>query len=133
MKTKIPLWINILQVVILAILSFQTYACYFNPELIYPGMTIDASVIYVLAGRNAMMAAISLLALIRQNPRFYSFAFLMHSLRDLQDMFIAPLTGEPGGAAIGTFFVFLIVFVIPEILAYFKLNKMANELEKGAA
>jgi len=31
MKTKIPLWINILQVVILAILSFQTYACYFNP------------------------------------------------------------------------------------------------------
>ena len=39
-------------------------------------------------------------------------------------MFIVPLTGEP----LAIFFVFLIVFVIPEITAYFKLNKMANEL-----
>lgn len=127
MKTKIPIWINILQVVILAILTFQTYACYFNPQLLYPGITVDensAKMIYVLAGRNAMMAAISVIALVRQNPRFYSFAFLMHSLRDFQDMFIAPLTG--GGIVV--FFVFLIVFVTPEILSYLKLNKMANEM-----
>lgn len=131
MKTKIPLWINILQVVILLILAAQTYACYLNPEMFYPGAVTNAAshqVVYVLAGRNALMAIISLTALIRQNPRFYSFAFFMHSLRELQDMFIVPLTG--GGIAI--FFVFLIVFVIPEILAYFKLNKMANESEKSA-
>jgi len=134
MKTKISIWINILQVVILAILSFQTYACYFNPNLIYPGITMDAAsakAIYVLAGRNAVMMVISILALVKQNPRFYSFAFLMHSLRELQDMFIVPWTGGAGGAAIGIFFVFLIVFVIPEITAYFKLNKMANELENA--
>ena len=133
MKTKIPVWINILQVIILAILTFQTYACYFNPELIYPGITMDAAsakMIYVLAGRNAVMMVISILALVRQDPRFYSFAFLMHSLRELQDMFITPLTGEPGTQAIVIFFVFLIVFVIPEITAYFKLDKMANELAK---
>ncbi|MBI3241260.1 MAG: hypothetical protein HYZ49_03095 [Chloroflexi bacterium] len=133
MKTKIPIWINILQVVILAILSFQTYACYFNPNLIYPGITIDATsakMIYVLAGRNAVMMVISILALVKQNPRFYSFAFLMHSLRELQDMFIVPLTGEPGVPAIANFLVFLIIFVIPEITAYLKLNKMANELAK---
>lgn len=47
----------------------------------------------------------------------------MHSLRELQDMFIVPLTG--GGIAV--FFVLPIVFVIPEILAYLTLNKMANE------
>ena len=131
MKTKIPLWINILQVVILAILSFQTYACYFNPSLLYPGFTVDevtAKMIYVLAGRNAVMMVISIIALVRQNPRFYSFAFLMHSLRELQDMFIAPLTS--GQSFI--FFVFLFVFTIPEILAYIKLNKMANEMEKAA-
>ena len=131
MKTKISLWINILQVVILVILSFQTYACYFNPKLIYPTFEYDATttqMIYTLAGRDAVMMVISIIALVRQNPRFYSFAFLMHSLRELQDMFIAPLTG--GGVAV--FFVFLIVFVIPEILAYFKLNKMANEMEQAA-
>jgi len=130
MKTKIPVWVNILQVVILAILTFQTYACYFNPQLLYPGITVDensAKMIYVLGGRNAMMAIISVIALVRQNPRFYSFAFLMHSLRDFQDMFIAPLTG--GGIVV--FFVFLIVFVTPEILSYLKLNKMANEMEKA--
>ena len=52
MKTKIPLWINILQIVVLAILSFQTYVCYFNPSLIYPGITADSAarpIIYVLA------------------------------------------------------------------------------------
>ena len=133
MKTKIPIWINILQVLILAILTFQTYACYINPELFYPGaVTNDASrqVLYVLGGRNALMAVISLLALVRQNPRFYSFAFIMHSLRELQDMFILPLTSEPGAGAIINFFVFLILFVIPEITAYFKLNKIADELEK---
>ncbi|MBN8579834.1 MAG: hypothetical protein J0L96_04120 [Anaerolineae bacterium] len=130
MKTKIPVWVNILQVVILAILTFQTYACYFNPQLLYPGITVDensAKMIYVLGGRNAMMVIISVIALVRQNPRFYSFAFLMHSLRDFQDMFIAPLTG--GGIVV--FFVFLIVFVTPEILSYLKLNKMANEMEKA--
>lgn len=132
MKTNIPLWINILQVIILAILAFQTYACYFNPELIYPGaVTNDASAqaIYVLAGRNALMAAISLLALVRQKPRFYSFAFLMHSLRELQDMFINPLTGQP----FYVFFIFLFVFVIPEIIAYFELTRMADEVERAAA
>ena len=131
MKTKIPLWINILQVVILGILSFQTYACYINPEAFYPGAATNAAsrqVLYVLAGRNAVMMVISIIALVRQNPRFYSFAFLMHSLREFQDMFIAPLTG--GGIAV--FFVFLFVFTIPEILAYFKLNKMANEMEQAA-
>ncbi len=129
MKTKIPVWINILQVLILAILTFQTYACYFNPQLLYAGFTVDfvtAKMIYVLAGRNAVMMVISIIALVKQDPRFYSFAFLMHSLRELQDMFIVPLTGEP----LAIFFVFLIVFVIPEITAYFKLNKMANELAK---
>ncbi|MCX6056877.1 MAG: hypothetical protein NTW69_01835 [Chloroflexi bacterium] len=126
MKIKIPIWINLLQVVILGILTFQTYACYLNPKSIYPDFVFDANtskMVYTLASRNAVMMVISLIALVRQDARFYSFAFLIHSLRELQDMFIVPLTG--GGLVV--FFVFLIVFVIPEITAYFKLNKIANE------
>ena len=128
MKIKIPIWINILQFVIFGILTFQTYACYLNPGLLYPGFTVDAAsakIIYVLAGRNAVMMIISLIALFRQEPRFYSFAFLMHSLRELQDMFIAPLTS---GVWL-VFFVFLIIFLNPEISAYFKLNQMASEIK----
>jgi hypothetical protein len=95
------------------ILTFQTYACYLNPKLIYPDFVFDANtskMIYTLAGRNAVMMVISIIALVRQDARFYSFAFLMHSLRELQDMFIAPLTS----GVLAIFFVFLFVFVIPE-------------------
>jgi uncharacterized membrane protein len=93
--------------------------------LLYPGFSVNAStmpIIYVLAGRNAVMMIVSLVALVRQEPRFYSFAFLMHSLREAQDMFIMPLTS----GFFAVFFVFLFVFVIPEILAFWTLNRMAN-------
>ncbi len=129
MKTKIPIWINILQVVILGILAFQTYACYLNPKLIYPDFVFDANtskMIYTLAGRNAVMLVISLFALLRQDARFYSFAFLMHGLREVQDMFILPLTMGIAPMSVGIFFVFLIIFVIPEVAAYLKLSRMAN-------
>jgi len=69
--TRIPLWINALQVLILAILSFQAYACYFNPGLIYPGVVVDsanAKMIYVLAGRDTGMAVMSVVALAMQRP-----------------------------------------------------------------
>lgn len=121
----IPRWINIFQIVILAILTFQTFACYFNPDLLYAGFIADdvtSKMVYTLAGRNAVMMVISIIALVRQDARLLSFAFLMHFLREFQDMFIAPLNG--GGVAI--FFVFLVVFVIPEFIAFLKLNRIAN-------
>lgn len=135
MKAKIPVWINGLQGVILAILAFQTYAGYLNPALLYPGFVLDsatAKIIYGLAGRNAVMLVISLIALARQNPRFYAFTFLMHGLREAQDMVIMPLTGGPGMPAVAIVLVFLVIFVIPEIFAYLKLNRMANQMEKLA-
>lgn len=71
-----------------------------------------------------MMAVISLLALVLQNPAFLCFAFLMHSLRELQDMFIVPMTNPAGNGRIAIFFVFLFVFAIPEIMAVITLYKM---------
>lgn len=132
MKKRIPIWINILQVVILAILSAQAFALFFNPSQLYAGLVVDDAtrpMIFVLAGRNVVMALISLLALIRQEPRFYSFAFLMHALREVQDMLFVPLTlsGDASGGAVMIFLVFLIIFVIPEITAFFRLNKLANQ------
>lgn len=126
MQTSIPLWINLLQIVILAILSRQAYSCYFNPEKIYPGLAGPPArrVMYVLAGRNTVMAGISLLALVWQNPAFLCFAFIMHSLRELQDMFIIPLTDPPGAGRVRVFFVFLVVFVIPEIIAVVTLYRL---------
>lgn len=126
MYTSIPIWIDLLQVVILFILSRQAFNCYFHPEKIYPGLTGAPArkVLYVLAGRNTVMAVISLAALVLQNPAFLCFAFVMHSLRELQDMFIIPLTNPPGNDRIKVFLIFLIIFVIPEITAVVTLYRM---------
>jgi len=130
MTPKIPLWINLLQALILAILLFQTYACYLDPGLIYPGIRIEglpaSKAINVLGGRNAVMALISIIALVWQEPRFYSFAFLMHSAREAQDMFITPLHTPDTTVALILFAVFLFVFVIPEIIATRMLWRFAN-------
>lgn len=125
MTTKIPLWINVLQFAIIAILAFQTYGSYFNPQLLFSDLDSDAvtnNIINTLAGRNATMLTISVVAIIWQNPKFYAFAFLMHFVRDLQDMFMTLFADMP----IYVFFVFLFVFVIPEALAMQKLHKLSK-------
>ena len=125
MTTRIPIWINVLQAVIIAILAFQTYGSYFNPELLFNGVVSDPvtdSIINTLAGRNATMLVISIIAIVLQNPKFYSFAFILHFIRDIQDMFMTLFADVP----IYVFFVFLIVFVIPEALAVRKLRDMSK-------
>lgn len=125
MKTQIPIWINVLQIAILTILAFQTYGSYFDPELLFSGLEASPvvdGIVNTLAGRNATMLIISLVALIWQNPKFYAFAFLMHFVRDLQDMFMTLSADMP----IFVFFVFLIVFVIPEALAIRKLHNLSK-------
>ncbi|MGH8477667.1 MAG: hypothetical protein ACRER2_18205 [Methylococcales bacterium] len=136
MKTKIPLWINALQVMIILILSFQTFACYFKPELLYAGINIngvvDQQAVYVLAGRNAMMAIVSIAVLLSQNPKYFVVAFLMNFLRELQDMFIVPMNSAADAPMppVLNFLVFLLLFVIPELIALIKLYKISNQLDK---
>jgi len=132
-RSQIPPWINALQVVIILILLFQTFACYVKPELLYDGLRVDGAAMHqaiaVLAGRNAMMAVVSIWALVSQNPRLLLFAFVMHFLREGQDMFIVPLTAIEGGPPpLVNFFMFLVPFVIPEALAVMKLRKLVGEL-----
>lgn len=127
MTTRMPIWINVLQIAILAILSYQTYGSYFDPELLFSGLEsspVTDGIVNTLAGRNATMLIISLIALIWQNPKFYAFAFLMHFIRDLQDMFMTLSAGMP----IFVFFVFLIVFVIPEALALWTLHNLSKKI-----
>ena len=134
MKSKIPLWINVLQGVIILILSFQAFACYFKPEMLYSGIkmdgVIDQQAIYVFAGRNTMMALVSIMVLFSQDPKYFVVGFLMNFLRELQDMFIIPLNSPADSPMppIANFFVFLLVFVIPEFIALLKLYKMSKPM-----
>ena len=138
MKSKIPLWINVLQVVIILILSFQTFACYFKPEMLYPGIRLDGIVdqqaMYVLAGRNAMMAIVAIVVLFSQDPKFYIVAFLMNFLRELQDMFIVAMNSPADSPIppVANFFIFLLVFVVPEFIALQRLRKISKQMDNYA-
>lgn len=129
MKPKIPWWINLLQAVILAILVFQTYACYFQPSLLLSGLDPTGAVRGVtltLGGRNSVMAILSIAALVLQAPRFYQYVFAMHFLRELQDMILVPIQMGTSAESLLASAVFLFVFVIPEGLAFWKLKSLGD-------
>lgn len=133
-QEAIPIWINCLTVLIIFILAFQSYSAYLDTSLAFGGYSLDSiankEVMSKLAGRNVVMLLLTLMALQSQNPVFLAFTFLMHLLRELQDMFIVPYYhgfATPKGMAV--LCVFLFVFVILEFLVLLKLKKLAAKPE----
>ena len=133
-REAIPIWINCLTVLIIFILAFQSYSAYLDTSLAFGDYSLESiankEAMGKLAGRNVVMLLLTLMALQSQNPVFLAFTFLMHLLRELQDMFIVPYYlgfTTPKGMAV--FCVFLFVFVIPEFLALLKLKKLAIKPE----
>jgi len=130
-RDKIPMWINILTGIVIAILLFQTYACFFNPSLAYGTFeNIDANqqAILNLAGRNIVMIVVTFLALKSQNAMFLAFTFLMNFVREFYDMLLVGYLDHFSLKGIGMMATFLI-FLIPYIFALKKLRKLASKPE----
>lgn len=126
-RDKIPMWINIILVVVIIILIFQMYACYFNPSLAYGTFeNIDANrqAILALAGRNFVMVVLTLLTLKSQNAMFFVFTFLMNIARELYDMLLVGYLDNFSLKGIGMMATFL-VFLIPYTIALKKLHQLA--------
>jgi uncharacterized membrane protein len=128
-RDKIPMWINILSIIVIAILIFQMYACYFNPSLAYGTFeNIDANrqAILTLAGRNFVMIVVTLLALKSQNAMFLAFTFLMNFAREFYDMLLVGYLDHFSMKGIGMMATFL-VFLIPYVFALKKLRQLASK------
>ena len=73
LKTSaIPMWINILQILLTLILVQQTYQFYFNLDAVLAsGIEItgvpDKNLVYEFAGRTGTMAIISILIMLSQD------------------------------------------------------------------
>ena len=126
----IPFWINALSILVILILALKSISAYFYPGLAYANF--DASTLanqkamMELAGRNVVMLLLTIAALRSQNAMFLTYSFLMHLIRELQDMLIVPYyVGFTSVQGIGIFFVFLFVFVIPYLFALKKLRTLA--------
>jgi uncharacterized membrane protein len=128
-RDKIPMWINIISIIVIAILVFQMYACFFNPSLAYGAFeNIDANrqAILTLAGRNFVMIIVTLLALKSQNAMFLAFIFLMNFAREFYDMLLVGYLDHFSLKGIGMMATFL-VFLIPYVFALKKLRQLASK------
>jgi hypothetical protein len=129
-RDEIPLWINGISILVAAILTFQSISAYVNPSWAYglfDNTTLaNQQVMTVLGGRNVVMLLLTLLALRSQNAMFLTYTFIMHLIREAQDMFIVPyFEGFTTIKGIGIFLTFLLVFVIPYLFAIKKLRTLA--------
>lgn len=128
-KDKIPVWINILTIVVIGILVFQMISAFINPTWAYGAFeNIDANrqAILTLAGRNFVMIVITLLALKSQNSMLLAFTFLMNFTREFYDMILVGYLDHFSLKGIGMMTTFL-VFLIPYVIALKKLRQLASQ------
>ena len=129
-RDDIPAWINALSGLVALILLFQSVSAYLVPSWAYGAFDLDLSanrqVMMTLGGRNVVMLLLTVAAVRSQNAMFLAYSFLMHLIRELQDMFIVPyFAGFTTAKGIGTFAIFVFVFVVPYFIALRTLRKLA--------
>ncbi len=93
---KIPLWVNIVQAILIAIMLSQVYMFFFNHQaLVDSGIGVEGvptlNLIYEMGARTLVMALASIFVMITQNPKQYLVVLLMNVLREGQEMIIDPL------------------------------------------
>ena len=94
--SNIPIWINILQVLLLLILIQQTYQFYFDIDAVLAsGIQIEGipnkNLIYEFAGRTGTMAIVSILILLSQDVKLFVIMFVMNVFREGQETIIDPM------------------------------------------
>ena len=122
------MWINIISVVVIGILLFQMFACFFNPSLAYgtfENTVTNQQAILTLAGRNFVMIVVTFLALKSQNAMFLAFTFLMNLTREFYDMLLVGYLNHFSLKGFGMMALFL-VFLIPYTIALKKLRQLAS-------
>ena len=97
MKTSpIPIWINVLQVLLTLIVIQQTLQFYFDLDAVLAyGIEVtsipDKNLIYEFAGRTGTMAIVSVLIMLSQDVKLFIIMFVMNIFREGQETIIDPL------------------------------------------
>ena len=123
LKSDIPIWVNVLQVLLTLIMLGQVYMYFFDHDLLAAtGVTIsgtpDLNLVYEMGGRTLTMAAASIFVMITQNARQFLVVLFMNILREGTETIIDPLfpiANAPAGPAMD--FGMHVVIVAIEILA----------------
>jgi hypothetical protein len=95
-KRQIPLWVNIMQAVLILIMAVQVYEHFFNHEaLVAAGWEVEGdpalNLIYEMGARLTVMVVASIFVMITQNPRQYLVVLIMNVVRESMEGVIDPL------------------------------------------
>ena len=135
---KIPMWVNILQAILIAIMLQQVYLFTLDHQAVaasgirVDGTSANLNMLYEFAARTATMAIVSLIVLITQNPRYFLVILLMNIFREGLETIIDPLyplVNAPMSPAADL--VVHIVIVAIEIWAFITVYKIVRRMDKS--
>lgn len=136
LNTRIPIWVNIVQVILTIIMVMQVLMYFFNHQAIVDsGIPIEGvptlNLIYEMGARTFVMAIGAIFVLITQNPKQFLVVLFMNIFREGQEMIIDPLfplSNAPASPMVD--FGIHIVIVAIEILAFIAVFRIVRQEDR---
>lgn len=137
LNSDIPIWVNVLQVILTLIMLGQVYMYFLDHTLLAAtGVPTNGAptlnLIYEMGGRTLTMAAASIFVLITQDPRQYLVVLFMNIFREGAEAIIDPLypiANAPAGPAMDL--AIHLVIVVIEVVAFIAVCKIAKKHGAG--
>ena len=132
MKKKIPLWVNIMQTILILIMLGQVYMYFLNHQMLSDsGVQVDSvpmlNLVYEMGARTLVMALVSIYVMVTQNPLQYLVVLLMNIIREGLETIIDPLypvLTAPASPMVD--FGIHVVIVVIEIVAFVTVYRIAK-------
>ena len=136
LNTKIPIWVNIVQIILTLIMLAQVYMYFFDHQAMADsGIPVDSvpmlNLVYEMGARTLTMAAGAIFVLITQNPKQFLVVLFMNIIREGQEMIIDPLfplANAPVSPAVD--FWAHVVIVAIEVLAFIAVFRIVRQEDK---
>ncbi|MGI9612277.1 MAG: hypothetical protein ACR2QO_05165 [Acidimicrobiales bacterium] len=138
-KRRIPLWVNIMQAVLVLIMVVQAYELFFNHDaLVAAGWETEGdpalNLIYEMGARLVAMIVASIFVMITQNPKQYLVVLIMNVVRESLEGVIDPLfpVADASAPPLADFLIHVLIVAI-EIAALVTVARIARREAKTLA
>ena len=134
-KVKIPLWINIMQAVLILIMLGQVVMYFFNHQMMADtGVQVEGipmlNLVYEMGARTLVMALVSMFVMFTQNPKQYIIILIMNIMREGLETIIDPLypvLNAPVSPIVDLgIHIVIVVIEVFALITVIKLSKKAN-------
>ena len=132
-KSRIPLWVNIMQAILVLIMLAQVYMYFLNHQMMADtGVLVEGTpmlnLVYEMGARTLVMVIASIYVMITQNSKQFLVVLLMNIFREGQEMIIDPLYPILNAPVSPTadFWIHVVIVAI-EILAFIVVFKSTKK------